>query len=264
MQIICDFQADLKERTAYAGISGLYEKWCSGDPAYEQTEKFYISMLSQCEGPLLELGIGTGRLARKLVQHRAVDITGVDICPEMISICKATYQRQKEEGCPGNLRVELRDMTKLPYKDEFRAAYLPFRTVGHLLKEEDLDKMFRGVYCALKPGGLFLLDHYMFNPQWAKEHRDQNLPMYSNDTVKIEDCYHYYFEEGYMDCVIKVNGVAADGFRFRWYDKEHLGRAAAAAGFVLERLMGEFDGSDWTQESDNQIWLWRKPELSIF
>jgi hypothetical protein len=59
--------------------------------------------------------------------------------------------------------------------------------------------------------------------------------------------------------VIRVNGMAADGFRFRWYEKECLGRAAAKAGFVLERLIGEFDGSAWTPESDNQIWIWKKP-----
>lgn len=256
----CGFLADPTEKVAYAGISRLYEKWCSGDPAYEQTKQFYVSMLSQCEGPFLELGVGTGRLARELVQRRAVDIIGVDICPEMISTCEAAYQRQKERGCPGNLRVELRDMTELSYKDEFRTAYLPFRTVGHLLTEEDLSAMFQGVYCALKPGGVFLLDHYMFDPKWAEEHQDQDLPMYRDDTVKIEDHYHYHFEEGYMDCVIKVNGAVADGFRFRWYAKESLGQAAAKAGFVLKRLIGEFDGSAWNQESGNQIWFWKKPE----
>ena len=263
MRNICGFSAHPTEKVAYAGISHLYEKWCSGDPAYEQTKRFYVRMLSRCEGPFLELGVGTGRLARELVQRQAVDITGVDICPEMLCICETAYRQQKEKGCPGTLRVELEDMTKLPYKDEFRTAYLPFRTVGHLLTEEDLAAMFRGVFCALKPGGIFLLDHYMFDHQWAEEHQDQDRPMYCDDTVKIEDHYYYHFEEGYMDCVIKVNGVAADGFRFRWYAKECLGQAAERAGFVLERLIGEFDGSAWNQESGNQIWLWRKPESQI-
>lgn len=257
----CDFLGGLL--TPYAGISHLYEKWCSGDPAYEQTKQFYINTLSQCDGPFLELGVGTGRLALKLAQCLATDITGVDICPEMISICQAAYQRQKERGCPGNLRVELQDMTKLPYKDEFRTVYLPFRTVGHLLTEEDLAAMFRGVYRALKPGGIFLLDHYMFDRQWAEEHQDQDLPMYCDDVVKIEDHYHYHFEACYMDCIIKVNGVAVDGFRFRWYTKECLSQAAARAGFLTEKLLGEFDGSAWHQESGNQIWLWRKPQSKI-
>lgn len=251
------------EKTAYAGISPLYDKWCSGDPAYEQTKKFYLSELSRREGPFLELGVGTGRLARELVQRRAVDVTGVDICPEMLSICEAAYRRQKEMGCPGSLRLELRDMTELPYREEFRTAYLPFRTVGHLLTVDALAAMFQGVYRALKPGGVFLLDHYMFDRAWAREHQDQDLPMYRDDTVKIEDHYLYHFEDGYMDCSIKVNGAAVDGFRFRWYSKECLGQAAEKAGFVLERLIGEFDGSVWDQGSGNQIWIWKKPGVSI-
>ena len=80
MRNICGFSAHPTEKVAYAGISHLYEKWCSGDPAYEQTKRFYVRMLSRCEGPFLELGVGTGRLARELVQRQAVDITGVDIC----------------------------------------------------------------------------------------------------------------------------------------------------------------------------------------
>ena len=259
MQSICDVSSAPAEMMPYRGISGLYEKWCSGDPAYEQTRRFYIHTLSRCKGPFLELGVGTGRLARELVQRWAADVTGVDVCPEMLSICQVAYQKQKEQGCPGNLRLELRDMTELPYKAAFRTVYLPFRTVGHLLTESSLAAMFQGVYCALKPGGIFLLDHYMFDLSWAKEHQDQDLLMYCDDTLTIKDHYHYHFKEGYMDCVIRLNGRAADGVRFRWYEKECLGRAAAKAGFVLERLIGEFDGSAWTPESDNQIWIWKKP-----
>lgn len=258
MRNMCGFPAVPTGKTIYAGISPLYDKWCSGDPAYEQTKRFYISALSQREGPFLELGVGIGRLALALIECRPVDVTGVDICGEMLSICEAAYRRQKEISCPGNLRLELRDMTKLQYKEEFRTAYLPFRTVGHLLTEDDLAAMFRGVYRALKPGGSFLLDHYMFSRTWAEEHQDRDLLMYCDDTIKIEDHYLYHFDEGCMDCTIKVNGIAVDGFRFRWYSKECLEQAAVKAGFVLERLIGDFDGSAWDQESDNQIWIWKK------
>lgn len=50
MRNICGFSAHPTEKVAYAGISHLYEKWCSGDPAYEQTKRFYVRMLSRCEG----------------------------------------------------------------------------------------------------------------------------------------------------------------------------------------------------------------------
>lgn len=245
-------------KTAYAGISGLYEKWCTGDPFYEQTRQFYMDFLSQREGPFLELGVGTGRLARCLIQHYAVEVTGIDICSEMLNICKAEYLCQKESGCPGTLYLERADMIQLHYSEQFGTVYLPFRTVGHILNEEDLEAMFQGVYRALKPGGVFILDHYMFDRVWAEEHQDVDILMYSGDGVKIEDHYLYNFEKEYMDCTIKVNGAAADQFRFRWYSRECIGNAAKRAGFILEALMGEFDGSVWNDQSGNQIWVWRK------
>lgn len=248
----------LSGKRAYAGISQLYEKWCTGDPFYEQTKQFYLYMLSQREGPFLELGVGTGRLARLLVQQREVEITGIDICDEMLSVCAREYQRQKASGCPGILHLEKGDMAELHYCEQFHTAYLPFRTVGHLLTEEDLAAMFRGVYRALKPGGSFLLDHYMFDRAWAEEHQDRDLLMYCDERIKIEDHYIYHFESESMDCTIKVNGAVADKFRFRWYSKECIGIGAERVGFTLENLLGEFDGSAWNEQSGNQIWVWRK------
>lgn len=246
------------EKTAYAGIAHLYDKWCMGDPFYEQTEKFYMHILPQREGPFLELGVGTGRLARLLIQCCEADVTGIDSCDEMLAICEAEYQRQKVSGCLGTLHVEKGDMTELHYCEQFRTVYLPFRTVGHLLEEERLAGLFNGVYRALKPGGTFLLDHYMFDKAWAEQHHDKDLPMYCDDMVKIEDHYIYNFEKEYMDCKVKVNGVVADQFRFRWYSKEYIGTIAEKSGFILENLMGEFDGSAWNEQSGNQIWVWRK------
>lgn len=244
--------------TAYAGISLLYDKWCTGDPFYEQTKQFYMGVLPQNEGPFLELGVGTGRLARLLIQHHAVIVTGIDLCSEMLKICEEGYRHQKETGCPGVLYLEKGNMAQLQYNQQFRTVYLPFRTVGHLLEEEELEAMFRGVYRALKPGGFFLLDHYMFDKAWAEEHQDMDLLMYCDHAVKIEDHYIYDFENEYMDCTIKVNGSVTDQFRFRWYSIECIGSAAEKAGFTLEKLMGEFDGSVWNEQSGNQIWVWRK------
>lgn len=246
------------ERTAYTGISHLYDKWCMGDSFYEQTKYFYMNFLPKMEGPFLELGVGTGRLARSLVQHHAVEVTGVDICCEMLAICESEYRRQKESGCAGILHLEKCDMTKLHYREQFCTAYLPFRTVGHILEEKNLAAMFQRVYRALKPGGVFILDHYMFDKTWAEEHNDKNLLMYCDDKVKIEDHYIYHFEKEYMDCMIKVNDVVTDQFQFRWYSKECIGNVAEETGFILDILMGEFDGSIWSEQSGNQIWVWRK------
>lgn len=246
------------EKTAYAGIAGFYEKWCTGDPFYEQTRQFYMDFLPRKEDPFLELGVGTGRLARLLVQRYAVEVTGVDICSEMLSVCDVKYRRQKKSGCPGTLHLEKADIIELSYFEQFGTAYLPFRTVGHILAEKDLDEMFQGVFRALKPGGRFILDHYIFDRIWAEEHQDVDILMYCDDRVKIEDHYLYDFKREYLDCIIKVNGIVADQFRFRWYSRECIGNAAEKAGFILEELMGEFDGSAWNEQSGNQIWVWRK------
>lgn len=244
--------------TAYEGIAPWYELWCTGDYAYKETERFYLDTLARQKGRFLELGIGTGRIALKLIEKYPVKITGIDVCRNMMEICEAHYKELKTNGCPGQLQLERKDMTELDYQEEFSTAYLPFRTVGHLLTYSDLQKMFEGVYRALEHSGLFILDHYIFDREWAIAHNEQDILMYQDEKLRIEDYYSYDFHRNLMDCRVKVNGIVREHFIFRWMEKELIEESAVRAGFQCEKLMGDFNGSPWTKEACNQIWIFRK------
>jgi SAM-dependent methyltransferase len=105
---------------------------------------------------VLEIGIGTGRIALPLLAH-GVNLTGVDISPRMMEQLRHKYDalRAAESDLPwGALTVDLFDMTVLPYgEDSFDAAVAVH--VLHLVPEwrSALDEVLRVV----KPGGAFLL-----------------------------------------------------------------------------------------------------------
>ena len=242
----------------YDNIASLYEKWSSGDAVYNDSGNFYVSALKQMtEGNYLELGIGTGRIALKAIQFAPISVVGVDASKQMLTICKKKLSNLSDKK--GTLRLINRDISNLSFYEEFDGAIMPFRTIGHLMTEDALNSLFKGVFAALKPGGWFLFDHYMFQQEWAEAHNNTNIMMYKDSVLSIYDNYSYDFEHKTMDCKVFVNDILFEQFDFRWLTPEDIYKSVKHSGFNVLSLMGEFDGSVWTEQSFEQIWFLRKP-----
>lgn len=249
----------LDAECSYDGIADFYEKWCSGDEAYQQSFDFYTAFLQTQPGPFLELGIGTGRIALDLISRIDCQVVGIDTSKKMLDRCHKDYLELQRNGKAVGILFLVHDcMENLKAERKFQTVYLPFRTVGHILSDITLRKLFESVYRSLLPGGLFLLDHYIFHRFWAEAHDAVDIPMFEDADEVITDYYRYDFSNGRMDCSVKRNGILAQTFRFRWIEVETIRKLAELSGFTVEKLYGDFDGSAWNADSPNQIWVFRK------
>jgi ubiquinone/menaquinone biosynthesis C-methylase UbiE len=107
-------------------------------------------------GVLLEVGIGTGRIALPVLAQ-GVNVVGVDISPLMVGRLQEKYKVVQAEDTGhhwGQLTIELVDMTALPFADAAFDAAVGVH-VFHLVPEwqRALDEVLRMV----KPGGAFML-----------------------------------------------------------------------------------------------------------
>lgn len=87
--------------------------------AAKQTEALLTELRAIGSDRLLEIGIGTGRIARPLME-RGVRVTGVDLAPRMV-------ERLREQLTPRHIAPDLAfaDATRLPFRDaSFRAALM--------------------------------------------------------------------------------------------------------------------------------------------
>ncbi|HEX9068513.1 MAG TPA: class I SAM-dependent methyltransferase [Ktedonobacterales bacterium] len=105
---------------------------------------------------LIELGIGTGRIALPLLT-RGIHITGVDISAEMMSQLKRrldAWDAQNPGKARGTLTLRAEDMTQLPFPDGAFDGVIAVH-VFHLVPkwERALDEALR----VLRPGAPFLL-----------------------------------------------------------------------------------------------------------
>lgn len=101
-------------------------------------------------GPVLELAIGTGRIALPLAA-RGLDVVGIEISEEMVE-----RLRQKPEG--GAIPVTMGDFAEVGVPGEFRLVYLVFNTIYNLLTQDDQVRCFENVARHLVDDGVFVVE----------------------------------------------------------------------------------------------------------
>ncbi len=122
------------------------------DPAVVDPAVGFLAGLAGV-GPVLELGIGTGRIAIPL-SRRGVAVHGVDLSPAMLTQLRA----QPDAGAIG---VTVGDFARVTVGRTFRLAYLLRNTITNLTTQDEQIDCFRNVAAHLDPAGLFVIENYI-------------------------------------------------------------------------------------------------------
>jgi len=135
----------------YASIADIY------DFSYEDfTEdiEFYENLAQSVDGVLLELGVGSGRVAVPLAQA-GYDVVGTDTSPSML---EQAQRRLKAAGkLKGSLELLPGDMTSFDLGREFGMVFVAANTFQHLLTTEDQLACLQRARRHLSPGGIFAM-----------------------------------------------------------------------------------------------------------
>ena len=101
-------------------------------------------------GPVLELAIGTGRIAVPLAA-RGVQVSGIELSKAMAA---------RIVGKPGSehIDVTIGDMTSARVPGDFSLVYLVFNTIANVTTQDGQVDVFRNAAAHLRPGGLFLVE----------------------------------------------------------------------------------------------------------
>ncbi len=105
------------------------------------------------DGPVLELAIGTGRVALPL-GARGITVQGVDALAAMVARLRAK---------PGgeSILVTIGDMAGVPVTGQFTLVYLVFNTLFGLLSAGRQAECFHNVARVLGPGGAFVIECFV-------------------------------------------------------------------------------------------------------
>ena len=125
----------------------------------------YTNFAARCDGPVLEVGCGSGRVCLALARA-GIDVLGIDPSAAMLSLARTRAASMK---LARSVCFEQADVRDLAYEDRFTLVLFPLNGFLHLLTVEDQLQALRCMAQALLPGGFMIVDlpnpHTVFVPE---------------------------------------------------------------------------------------------------
>jgi SAM-dependent methyltransferase len=199
-------------------------------------------------GPVLELAIGTGRIALPLAA-RGLRVHGIDLSGAMVA-----KLREKPGG--EEIAVTIGDYATTRVDGRFTVAYLVFNGIQNQTTQEAQVASFENVAAHLEPGGCFVIE--------------VGVPVLTGEKLQIFD--HGERHVGIDEYDVANQGLishhytrGADGtftyswgpFRYVW--PSELDLMARIAGLTPAERYSGWKGEPFTGDSSNLVAVWGKP-----
>jgi SAM-dependent methyltransferase len=135
----------------YAPIAGVYD-FSYAD--FTEDIDFYENLARAVDGPLLELGAGSGRVAIPLAQA-GYAVVGIDTSASMLAQAERNLEGARLEK--GSLQLVDADMTSFDLRRRFGMVFVAANTFQHLLTTRDQQACLKCAAAHLLPGGIFAM-----------------------------------------------------------------------------------------------------------
>lgn len=217
------------------------------------TDDAVVALTDLAEGgPVLELGIGTGRLALPLLE-RGLAVHGIDASPDMIERLRA---RPRGDEIP----VAVGDFADTVAGADFALAVLAFNTVYALPSQDAQVHCFRNVARQLRQGGAFVVEAWVPDVVAFREGRAVRPVTMSPGRVVLEVAEIEPAEQR-----MRTNKVLFDGRGVRVFPANHryawpaeLDLMARLAGLRLVERWEDWRRRPYTDRSSTHVSVWRK------
>jgi ubiquinone/menaquinone biosynthesis C-methylase UbiE len=226
----------------YEGFAERYDEWSTG---MTEDVPFYVGLARESQGPLVELAVGSGRVAIPVALETGRPVLGIDTSPAMLA-------QASERAAAAGVELELHegDMRDLALDEPAGLVYCPFRGLLHVPTWADRRQVFERVAAALRPGGRFAWNAFAFDHAVAARldgsHQDEPVP----------HALRYAVGDNRIDITLDGSGGTSSLW---WATRNEWLGLIDVAGLEVEALYGDFDGSPFTDESREYVWVTRRP-----
>jgi SAM-dependent methyltransferase len=225
----------------YDAWADRYAEWTN--PFGGADVRFYVELSRETNGLLVELAVGTGRVAIPVAQATGRPVVGIDSSPAMLEQARV---RAVEEGVELDLREG--DIRELEIEEPADLIYCPGRSLLHLPTWADRRRCFERVAASLRPNGRFAWNAFAFDHHIASaidgQHADTPLP-HTN---------HYSVSDNRVDITLDDGGTGS----LWWATKNEWLGLLDVAGLRLEALYGGFAGEPLDDNSREYVFVARR------
>jgi Methyltransferase domain len=220
------------------------------DPSVVEPAVRFLARLAG-DGPALEFGVGTGRIALPLSQL-GVAVHGIDLSEAMVARLRAKPDADA-------IGVTTGDFATTKVDGAFRLAYLVFNTIMNLTTQDEQVACFANAAEHLEPGGWFVVEVGV--PSLQRLPPGETYQPFSVTPTHVGfDEYdpatqylasHHYWIDG--------DRVQVWSMPFRYVWPAELDLMARLAGMSLRERWSSWDRAPFTSVSEQHVSVWQKP-----
>lgn len=242
----------------YRDHAEAYDAHATGVPG---DIEFYVDLARRADGLVVELGVGTGRIAVPMARTGA-RVLGIDREPAMLAVAE---RRARDAGVLNRLTLVQGDMRDFAAPELAALVAIPFRTFLHKLTVEDQLATLDACRRALRPGGILALN--VFNPdvllmaRWMERSGSHWEPFGAWEGAQGQHAYRPSAQV--VTSTVRVRDTSGrwrrTSFRLRYVHRFEMQHLLERSGFEVESLAGGFLGEPFEEGATEMVWVARSP-----
>ncbi len=239
------------DSTSYGdGFADVYDEWYGDVTDVAATVERMVG-LAGAGGRVLELGVGTGRLAGPMAAA-GLRVVGIDSSAAMLARIPSQPGGEHVTALCGDM---VRDLPDGP----FDACLVAYNTLFNLPDEADQRRCFQAVAERLRPDGSFVVEAIVPDPA-APAGGDVSVRSMTADSVVLSVSHHRPGEQrtsGQFVELTEAGGVRLRPWSIRWAPPAELDAMAASAGLTLDTRFADMAGAPFDGHADHHVSIYR-------
>jgi SAM-dependent methyltransferase len=230
----------------YDEIAAFYDPWSR---SVTEDVGFYVDEALASGGPVVELGVGTGRIAVPIARA-GIDVIGVDSSPGMLAVAHAAAE---EAGVADRVELRLGDLREPPVPERVPLVICPFRSLLHMETEAEKLRALRAARALLGDGGRFVFD--VFSP--SREDIEETDGRWLEREPGIFERADWDEGSRTLTLSVRSDGSLAS-FGLHWLSVPEWLRLLEEANLAVDAVYGWFDRHPHDGDED-MIFVTRRP-----
>ena len=232
--------------SSYDAIARLYDPWSR---SVTEDVSFYVAEARRVSpGPVVELGVGTGRIAVPIAAE-GIRVIGIDSSTGMLEVCR---ERAESAGVAGLVELHLGDLRAPPVSDRVPLVLCPFRSYLHLRTDEERLGALRAARELLVPGGRLVFDVFAPGADDIAETDGRWLER------ELEIFERADWDTATRTLTLSVRGPSSEATMvLAWLSSDEWRELLERAGFEVEALYGWFDRRPF-RGGEDMVWIARR------
>jgi SAM-dependent methyltransferase len=231
------------------GFADVYEQWYGTITDAETTAAFVAARVG--DGPVLELGVGNGRLVGPL-RSAGLEVIGIDASAAMLEQCRERHS---------TLPVMRADLAQLPVAGPIGGALCAFNTLFNLPNLPQQQQLLGSIAAALAPDGVLVIEAMTGNGLENGPRSSVGVSKMATDRLVLSatllDENAQTIQGQHVD--IGEGSITLRPWMLRWTTPPELDHAAAQVGLVLTERFGGWLNEPFDPEGETHVSVFRHP-----